>query len=247
MRALSLVVATAAALQRASLRRRGAPRRATHGALRATSAPCSDADIAALFGDVPCFSLADADGQLVLLDDGKGKAIEFYVDVDVAVRRKQYWDEKDALTVKPLSLGKALAAYGGSDDARFVASPDELSEARRMFLECTGQQPPEDPEALLAAYEEADARSSFGAPTDVPLFSIDALRLAADEPAPWYFSSKDLLETWESASGKPREAALDKIAMMNLSEMLRVLKSAAPTKPTLFLAAMSNLQAVGRG
>ena len=159
-----------------------------------------------------------------------------------------------------------------------------------MFLECTGQQPPEDPEALLAAYEEADARSSFGAPTDVPLFSIDALRLAADEPAPWsfaarssaetsrgdaatatwaicgdewrrrrdrdvdiqcrrlrYFSSKDLLETWESASGKPREAALDKIAMMNLSEMLRVLKSAAPTKPTLFLAAMSNLQAVGRG
>ena len=62
-----------------------------------------------------------------------------------------------------------------------------------------------------------------------------------------YFSSKDLLETWESASGKPREAALDKIAMMNLSEMLRVLKSAAPTKPTLFLAAMSNLQAVGRG
>ena len=39
--------------------------------------------------------------------------------------------------------------------------------------------------------------------------------------APWYFSSKDLLETWETASGRPREEAYDSISMMNLREMVR--------------------------
>ena len=53
-------------------------------------------------------------------------------------------------------------------------------------------------------------------------------------------------------TGGQAGAAYDKIAMMNLREMLRVLK--APTKdydgklqkPSLFLAAESNLAAVGR-
>ena len=65
--------------------------------------------------------------------------------------------------------------------------------------------------------------------------------------APWYFSSKDLLETWEAASGKPREEAYDSISMMNLREMLKVLRSPkVPVKPSTFLAAMANLEAVGR-
>ena len=93
-----------------------------------TTRHASDPDLATLFAETPCFALADADGQLALLDDGKNKAIEFYIDADVAVKRKQYWDvDGDKLTVKPLSLGKALAAYGDDETAaRFVASPDEL-------------------------------------------------------------------------------------------------------------------------
>ena len=74
--------------------------------------------LAALFSETPCFALADADGQLALLDDGKNKAIEFYIDAEVAVKRKQYWDvDGDKLTVKLLSLGKALAAYGDDETA----------------------------------------------------------------------------------------------------------------------------------
>ena len=100
----------------------------------------AEPDLATLFADTPCFALADADGQLALLDDGKNKAIGFYIDADVAVKRKQYWDvDGDKLTVKPLSLGKALAAYGDDESAaRFVASPDELNEARRIFVRCSG-------------------------------------------------------------------------------------------------------------
>jgi hypothetical protein len=254
----------------------------------------AEPDLAALFAETPCFALADADGQLALLDDGKNKAIEFYIDADVAVKRKQYWDvDGDKLTVKPLSLGKALAAYGDDETAaRFVASPDELNEARRIFVRCSGGDVPESLEELLATYEALDPRKSFATPLDVPLFCIDALRLSADEPAPccveikfgvaacamawrfhaidatswrldgvednlahwsistqapWYFSSKDLLETWETASGKPREEAYDSISMMNLREMLKVLKSPkVPVKPSTFLAAMANLEAVGR-
>ena len=183
----------------------------------------AEPDLAALFSDTPCFALADADGQLALLDDGKNKAIEFYIDADVAVKRRQYWDvDGDKLTVKPLSLGKALAAYGDDETAaRFVASPDELNEARRIFVRCSGGEIPESLEELLETYEALDPRKSFATPLDVPLFCIDALRLAPTEPAPWYFSSKDLLETWEQASGKPREEAYDSISMMNLREMVR--------------------------
>ena len=98
-----------------------------------------------------------------------------------------------------------------------------------------------------ATYEALDPRKSFATPLDVPLFCIDALRLAPTEPAPWYFSSKDLLDTWEQASGRPREEAYDSISMMNLREMLKVLKSPkVPVKPSTFLAAMANLEAVGR-
>ena len=209
----------------------------------------AEPDLAALFSDTPCFALADADGQLALLDDGKNKAIEFYIDADVAVKRKQYWDvDGDKLTVKPLSLGKALAAYGDDETAaRFVASPDELNEARRIFVRCSGGEIPESLEELLATYEALDPRKSFATPLDVPLFCIDALRLAPTEPAPWYFSSKDLLDTWEQASGRPREEAYDSISMMNLREMLKVLRSPkVPVKPSTFLAAMANLEAVGR-
>ena len=183
----------------------------------------AEPDLAALFSETPCFALADADGQLALLDDGKNKAIEFYIDAAVAVKRKQYWDvDGDKLTVKPLSLGKALAAYGDDETAaRFVASPDELNEARRIFVRCSGGDVPESLEELLATYEELDPRKSFATPLDVPLFCIDALRLSPTEPAPWYFSSKDLLETWETASGKSREEAYDSISMMNLREMVR--------------------------
>jgi len=146
----------------------------------------TEPDLATLFAETPCFALADADGQLALLDDGKNKAIEFYIDADVAVKRKQYWDvDGDKLTVKPLSLGKALAAYGDDETAaRFVASPDELNEARRIFVRCSGGEIPDSLEELLAAYEELDPRKSFATPLDVPLFCIDALRLSADEPAP---------------------------------------------------------------
>ena len=209
----------------------------------------ADPDLATLFAETPCFALADADGQLALLDDGKNKAIEFYIDADVAVKRKQYWDvDGDKLTVKPLSLGKALAAYGDDETAaRFVASPDELNEARRIFVRCSGGEIPDSLEELLATYEELDPRKSFATPLDVPLFCIDALRLSPTEPAPWYFSSKDLLETWEQASGKSREEAYDSISMMNLREMLKVLRSPkVPVKPSTFLAAMANLEAVGR-
>ena len=209
----------------------------------------AEPDLAALFSETPCFALADADGQLALLDDGKNKAIEFYIDADVAVKRKQYWDvDGDKLTVKPLSLGKALAAYGDDESAaRFVASPDELNEARRIFVRCSGGEVPDSLEELLATYEELDPRKSFATPLDVPLFCIDALRLSPTEPAPWYFSSKDLLETWETASGRPREEAYDSISMMNLREMLKVLRSPkVPVKPSTFLAAMANLEAVGR-
>ena len=146
----------------------------------------AEPDLATLFAETPCFALADADGQLALLDDGKNKAIEFYIDAAVAVKRKQYWDvDGDKLTVKPLSLGKALAAYGDDETAaRFVASPDELNEARRIFVRCSGGDVPESLEELLATYEELDPRKSFATPLDVPLFCIDALRLSADEPAP---------------------------------------------------------------
>jgi len=183
----------------------------------------AEPDLATLFAETPCFALADADGQLALLDDGKNKAIEFYIDADVAVKRKQYWDvDGDKLTVKPLSLGKALAAYGDDETAaRFVASPDELNEARRIFVRCSGGEIPESLEELLATYEQLDPRKSFATPLDVPLFCIDALRLAPTEPAPWYFSSKDLLDTWEAASGKSREEAYDSVSMMNLREMVR--------------------------
>ena len=146
----------------------------------------AEPDLATLFAETPCFALADADGQLALLDDGKNKAIEFYIDADVAVKRKQYWDvDGDKLTVKPLSLGKALAAYGDDETAaRFVASPDELNEARRIFVRCSGGEIPESLEELLATYEALDPRKSFATPLDVPLFCIDALRLSADEPVP---------------------------------------------------------------
>ena len=208
-------------------------------------------DLAALFAEVPCFALADQDGQLVLLDNGKNKAIEFYPDIDVAVKRKQYWDVSgDKLNVKPLSLGKALAAYGAEgDEARYVASPDELTEARRIFVTCSGGEVPEDLEALLQAYEELDPRKSFATPFDVPLFCINALCLSVNEPAPWYFSCKDLLGTWENASGKPRAEAYNGISMMNLREMLRLLgspKLPQAAKPSVFLAAQANLEAVGR-
>ena len=74
---------------------------------RLTPRHASEPNLAALFSETPCFALADADGQLALLDDGKNKAIEFYIDAAVAVKRKQYWDvDGDKLTVKPLSLGK---------------------------------------------------------------------------------------------------------------------------------------------
>ena len=46
----------------------------------------AEPDLAALFSETPCFALADADGQLALLDDGKNKAIEFYIDAAVAVK-----------------------------------------------------------------------------------------------------------------------------------------------------------------
>ena len=73
-----------------------------------------------------------------------------------------------------------------------------------------------------------------------------ALRLSAAEPAPWYFSMKDLLETWESAGGT-REAAYDRVKIVNLREMVRLLQAKTPTpKPGLFLAGMANLEAVGR-
>ena len=211
--------------------------------------PLAEADIAALFREVPVFTLANDEGNLALLDDGATKAVEFYVDVDVAVQRKQFWDDSGKLSVTVQSLGKALAAYGGGGDgsARFVASPEELSQARGIFVRCaTGGEPPEDPQELLAAYNDVDPGGSFAEPTDVPLFCIDALRLSAAEPAPWYFSMKDLLETWESAGGT-REAAYDRVKIVNLREMVRLLKAKTPTpKPGLFLAGMANLEAVGR-
>ena len=229
------------------LRRRSSPLRASGAPT--VYPPLAEADIEALFTEVPVFTLANEDGYLALLNDGKTKACEFYVDVDVAVQRKQFWDDSGKLSVTVQSLGKALAAYGGGGDgsARFVASPEELSQARGIFVRCaTGGEPPEDPQELLAAYNDVDPGGSFAEPTDVPLFCIDALRLSAAEPAPWYFSMKDLLETWEAAGGT-REAAYDRVKIVNLREMVRLLQAKTPTpKPGLFLAGMANLEAVGR-
>ena len=238
---------------RLPLRRAGGARRRTRlPPLRAGDAPTpypplAEADIAALFREVPVFTLANDEGNLALLNDGTTKAVEFYVDVDVAVQRKQFWDEDDKLTVKPLSLGKALAAYGdGEDGARFVAGPRDLARARSIFVRCAGGDAPEDPRELLRAYEALDDRRSFAEPTDVPLFCVDALRRSADEPAPWYFSMSDLLETWASAGGT-EAAALDRVKMVNLREMLRLLRAPTPApKPALFLAATSSLEVVGR-
>jgi len=225
------------------------PRHSAHRwPLRAGAAsypPLAESDIAALFQDVPVFTLAN-DGGLALLNDGTTKAVEFYVDIDVAVKRKQFWDEDDTLSVRPMSLGKALAAYGGGDGARFVGGPRDLAQARSIFVRCVGEAAPEDPQDLLKAYEALDERRSFAEPTDVPLFCVDALRRSAGEPAPWYFSMGDLLETWKSAGGE-EAACFDRVKMVNLREMLRLLEAPTPTpKPTLFLPPVSSLEAVGR-
>ena len=98
------------------------------------------------------------------------------------------------------------------------------------------------------------ADSTVTISTTIPLSSGRAVNpvmrrrcRAPTEPAPWYFSSKDLLDTWEAASGKSKEEAYDSISMMNLREMLKVLRSPkVPVKPSTFLAAMANLEAVGR-
>ena len=129
-----------------------------------------------------------------------------------------------------------------------MASPDELNEARRIFVRCSGGDVPESLEELLATYEALDPRKSFATPLDVPLFCIDARGSLQQNRRPGTSPPGLLLETRRPRTGRsrrrPRQHLHDEPERNGPRLVLRSPK--VPVKPSTFLARDGVLEAVGR-
>lgn len=145
---------------------------------------CTDEEVIEFFDKVPVFALADGEGNSAVVNDGEQRWLEFYCDPELAIRRKQQFDDQSgdgvvsALKVTATSLGRVAVAYQTGDDsikARFVADPRELASARQVILRGAGAETAAKSNLtateLLEAYKLVDKDLRFATPSDVPLFS----------------------------------------------------------------------------
>lgn len=218
---------------------------------------CSDEEVIELLDKVPVFSLADEDGNSAVVNDGDSKWLEFYCDPELAVMRKKQFGQ-DQLRVTAQSLGRAHVAYAkageGDIRARFMADPRELASARQIILRGSGAEAAASgnltAQELLDAYKLVDADLRFAKPSDVPLFSIEQLALAAgDGPGmrPWFFSMKDLIEQWRNACESDASFEQGEVQILSLDEMLRLMRVDAPTdhRARMFIPSKAALKAIG--